>query len=114
MSEVDGRVCASGLFQLSASDVNAINEQSVDLGASLVTPQTPFFGFITLARVEDPWSVCGGCINRCPAKQTLGRPREAGRTRSFERSMRTCGRHNRKRGSFDLSSTFKHFSGTPK
>lgn len=45
-----------GLFQLWVSDVDAIIERSAALGATVVTPPTPFYGSVTLARVEDPWS----------------------------------------------------------
>lgn len=45
-----------GLFQVWVSDVDAIIEGAVTRGATVVTPPTPFYGSLTLARVEDPWS----------------------------------------------------------
>jgi len=45
-----------GLFQVWVSDVDAVIEGAVDRGATLVTPPTPFYGSLTLARIEDPWS----------------------------------------------------------
>ncbi|MDT0156706.1 VOC family protein [Microbacterium sp. ARD32] len=44
-----------GLFQLWVDDVDAVIERAVKDGSTVVTPPTPFYGALTLARVEDPW-----------------------------------------------------------
>lgn len=44
-----------GLFQVWVTDADAVIVRAVQRGATLVTPPTPFYGAITLARVEDPW-----------------------------------------------------------
>lgn len=50
-----GWACRPGLFQLWVSDADALIERAVCDGATVVTPPTPFYGALTLARVEDPW-----------------------------------------------------------
>jgi PhnB protein len=44
-----------GLFQVWVSDVQTLLARAVDRGAMVVTPPTPFYGSVTLARIEDPW-----------------------------------------------------------
>ena len=52
----DGWDARPGLFQLWVSDIDALIERAVALGATVVTPPSPFYGSLTLARIEDPWS----------------------------------------------------------
>src|SRR6185312_4986740 len=51
----DGWSTHPGMFQLWVSDLDAVIARSVGRGADLVTPPTPFYGSLTLARVQDPW-----------------------------------------------------------
>jgi len=51
----DGWSPRPGLLQVWVADVRAVVSRAVDLGSALVTPPTPFYGSVTLARVEDPW-----------------------------------------------------------
>lgn len=44
-----------GMFQVWVSDAETLVARAVERGAALVTPPTPFYGSLTLARVEDPW-----------------------------------------------------------
>lgn len=44
-----------GMFQLWVSDIDLIVKRAVERGAVVVTPPTPFYGSLTLARLEDPW-----------------------------------------------------------
>ena len=44
-----------GLLQVWVSDVRAVLRRAVARGSVVVTPPTPFYGSVTLARVEDPW-----------------------------------------------------------
>jgi uncharacterized glyoxalase superfamily protein PhnB len=44
-----------GLFQVWVADVDAVLALATERGARVVTPPTPFYGSLTLARVEDPW-----------------------------------------------------------
>lgn len=44
-----------GMFQVWVPDVEVVLNRAVGRGASLVTPPTPFYGSLTLARVQDPW-----------------------------------------------------------
>lgn len=44
-----------GMFQVWVSDVKSLISRAVDRGVTDVTPPTPFYGSLTLARVEDPW-----------------------------------------------------------
>lgn len=43
------------MFQVWVSDVESLVMRAVDHGAVVVTPPTPFYGSLTLARLEDPW-----------------------------------------------------------
>lgn len=45
----------AGLFQLWVADLDTVVPRAIDRGARLITPPTPFYGSITLARIEDPW-----------------------------------------------------------
>jgi len=45
----------SGMFQIWTSDVEMMLRRAVDRGSVIVTPPTPFYGSLTLARIEDPW-----------------------------------------------------------
>jgi PhnB protein len=42
-----------GLFQIWVSDVQEVIAHAVDKGAVVVTPPTPFYGSITLARIQE-------------------------------------------------------------
>jgi uncharacterized glyoxalase superfamily protein PhnB len=44
-----------GMFQVWVSDVHAVVARAVERDAVLVTPPTPFYGSVTLARLRDPW-----------------------------------------------------------
>ncbi|MET3808802.1 putative glyoxalase superfamily protein PhnB [Nakamurella sp. UYEF19] len=44
-----------GLFQIWVSDVERLMTRAVNRGAVVVTPPTPFYGSLTLARLEDQW-----------------------------------------------------------
>lgn len=44
-----------GLFQVWVADAEAVIARSLERRSTLVTPPTPFYGAITLARIEDPW-----------------------------------------------------------
>jgi len=44
-----------GLLQVWVSDLRTVVRLAVARGSVLVTPPTPFYGSVTLARVEDPW-----------------------------------------------------------
>lgn len=44
-----------GLFQVWTGDIETLLRRSVERGSVVVTPPTPFYGSLTLARVEDPW-----------------------------------------------------------
>lgn len=44
-----------GMFQIWVSDVETVIARAVERDAALVTPPTPFYGSLTLARVQDPW-----------------------------------------------------------
>lgn len=44
-----------GLFQIWVSDVEELVTRAVGSGAVVVTPPTPFYGSLTLARIQDPW-----------------------------------------------------------
>ncbi|WP_051393052.1 VOC family protein [Glycomyces arizonensis] len=44
-----------GLFQIWIGDIETVLRRAVDRGSVIVTPPTPFYGSLTLARVEDPW-----------------------------------------------------------
>ncbi|SDS43504.1 VOC family protein [Microlunatus soli] len=50
-----GWVTRPGLFQLWVSDVSAILDAAADHGTTVVTPPTPFYGEVTLARMRDRW-----------------------------------------------------------
>lgn len=45
-----------GLFQLWVSDAEAILTKAQEHGATVVTSPTPFYGSVTLARLEDRWN----------------------------------------------------------
>jgi uncharacterized glyoxalase superfamily protein PhnB len=51
----DGWGAHPGMFQVWVSDAAAVVARAVERGADLVTPPTPFYGSVTLARVRDPW-----------------------------------------------------------
>lgn len=51
----EGWAARPGLFQIWVSNVQALVAHAVDKGAVIVTPPTPFYGSITLARIQDPW-----------------------------------------------------------
>lgn len=51
----EGWEARPGLFQVWVSDVAELVERALVRGAALVTPPTPFYGSLTLARVQDPW-----------------------------------------------------------
>jgi PhnB protein len=44
-----------GMFQIWGADVESLVTRAVDRGAVVVTPPTPFYSSVTLARLEDPW-----------------------------------------------------------
>jgi PhnB protein len=44
-----------GLLQLWVADVGEVLERAEARGGRIVTPPTPFYGSVTLARLEDPW-----------------------------------------------------------
>lgn len=45
-----------GLFQVWVGDVHEVIDRAVTLRATTITPPTPFYGALTLARIEDAWS----------------------------------------------------------
>lgn len=51
----EGWAAHPGLFQVWIADVEALLARAVEHGAKVVTPPTPFYGSVTLARIEDPW-----------------------------------------------------------
>lgn len=51
----DGWATRPGLFQIWVADVDEVIRRATERGATVVTPPTPFYGSLTLARVEDPW-----------------------------------------------------------
>lgn len=51
----EGWVTHPGMFQLWVRDVDTVVARALKCGAALVTPPTPFYGSLTLARVNDPW-----------------------------------------------------------
>ncbi|GAB3560835.1 VOC family protein [Spelaeicoccus albus] len=44
-----------GMLQVWTSDAEKLASRAVDRAATIVTPPTPFYGSVTLARIEDPW-----------------------------------------------------------
>jgi PhnB protein len=52
---LDGWPRRPGLLQVWVADVNLVLERGRSSGASVVTPPTPFYGELTLARMQDPW-----------------------------------------------------------
>ncbi|GAB2660900.1 hypothetical protein GCM10027169_24600 [Gordonia jinhuaensis] len=44
-----------GLFQVWVADVADAMEHAIEHGSTVITDPTPFYGSITLARIEDPW-----------------------------------------------------------
>jgi PhnB protein len=44
-----------GLFQIWIGDIETALRRASERGSRVVTPPTPFYGSLTLARVEDPW-----------------------------------------------------------
>lgn len=44
-----------GMFQLWVSDIAAVLDRATAFGATVVTTPTPFYGAVTLARLEDRW-----------------------------------------------------------
>jgi uncharacterized glyoxalase superfamily protein PhnB len=57
-----------GLFQLWVSDVNAVIGDAAEYGATVVTPPTPFYGAVTLARLEDRWKNLWWLYQPCPGQ----------------------------------------------
>jgi len=51
----EGWAAHPGMFQLWVRDVDAVVARALERGAALVTPPTPFYGSLMLARVNDPW-----------------------------------------------------------
>jgi PhnB protein len=51
----DGWGTHPGLLQVWVSDVSEVVARALERGAVLVTPPTPFYGSLTLARVQDSW-----------------------------------------------------------
>lgn len=45
-----------GLFQVWVSDAESILTHAQECGATVVTPPTPFYGAVTLARLQDRWN----------------------------------------------------------
>lgn len=79
-----------GMFQVWVSDAEALVARAVERGAALVTPPTPFYGSLTLARVEDPGATCGGSTSRCPNSPTPRLRGRVDRIRSSAPSTTTC------------------------
>lgn len=52
---LDGWPTQPGLLQLWVRDVAAVLEDAERHDARIVTPATPFYGEVTLGRIEDPW-----------------------------------------------------------
>jgi PhnB protein len=52
---LDGWPARPGLLQVWVRDVATVLERATERGATTVTPPTPFYGEITLARMLDPW-----------------------------------------------------------
>ncbi len=52
---LDGWPTRPGLLQVWVSDAHEVLERAVSRGATIVTPPTPFYGSVTLARLWDPW-----------------------------------------------------------
>lgn len=52
---LDGWPSRPGLLQLWVADIENLIVRATDRGALIVTPPAPFYGSLTLARVEDPW-----------------------------------------------------------
>lgn len=44
-----------GLFQIWVADIDDVLQRATERGARMITPPTPFYGELTLARIEDPW-----------------------------------------------------------
>lgn len=44
-----------GYFEIWVSNAELVIARAIERGSTLVTPATPFYGELTLARVEDPW-----------------------------------------------------------
>lgn len=57
-----------GLFQIWVADVQALVSDAIAHGAALVTPPTPFYGALTLARIEDPWGNLWWCYEPVPGQ----------------------------------------------
>ena len=57
-----------GLFQIWVADVDVLVSDAVAQGAVLVTPPTPFYGSITLARIADPWGNLWWCYQPVPGQ----------------------------------------------
>lgn len=51
----DGWIARPGLFQVWVADADEVIRSAVHRGASVITPPTPFYGSLTLARVRDRW-----------------------------------------------------------
>lgn len=52
---LDGWPARPALLQTWLGDVDAVIERATSRGARVVTPPTPFYGSLTLARLRDPW-----------------------------------------------------------
>ena len=57
-----------GLLQVWVSDAEEVVTRAVGRGASVVTPPTPFYGSVTLARMEDPWGNLWWLYQRVPGQ----------------------------------------------
>jgi uncharacterized glyoxalase superfamily protein PhnB len=44
-----------GMLQIWVSDIAPLITRATERGASIITPPTPFYGSLTLARMADPW-----------------------------------------------------------
>jgi uncharacterized glyoxalase superfamily protein PhnB len=52
---LDGWPARPALLQVWVRDVEAVLDRAGELGATVVTPPTPFYGERTLGRLLDPW-----------------------------------------------------------
>jgi PhnB protein len=52
---LDGWATHPAFLQLWVGDVAAVLERATARGGRVITPPTPFYGSVTLARLEDPW-----------------------------------------------------------
>ena len=52
---LDGWPLRPGLLQIWVANVDELLDRATALGSAVVTPPTPFYGSVTLARLRDPW-----------------------------------------------------------